>query len=519
MIKFCNKMGRITFPTPKFTLPPPKGGIFGVDCNCCTNLTGNISTNLTRRALCRDGACPVRDNKNAVRFNTDRARPVPTNVRGYVNHFLNHKESNKSHKSQFRHFNTDGARPVPTNVVGICIRRNATIFIPIKQYVTYLLILLAILSLSCRKKFPHLNDPINNNNATDFNGIFENFWNGMNNNYVFWDIDPTNWDEVYRRYQPLFANLNMRNEQDVTKAYLYFQEMTSTLIDCHFSLTFESKFDLQMINPAWERKRKSPDVHPFIARNSYFASVFKNYCDLGSQVMGVENNFMAVSATIDRNILYLYISDFRLTEIFSGNKGNQVWYAVNNFFNLLKNLPDIKGVILDLRDNNGGYLLDLNLLMGQMIDKKLDVGYTRCKTGDGRLDYSPWIPAYITPAPGARKVTAPIVVLANMFSASMAEMTVIAVKSMPNGYFVGEQTWGAQGPLIDISAKFNSGSFECKPFIKEARMSSHALKDKNGKQYENIGLRPDIEVKHNQQALNAGKDVQLEKAIEVVLRR
>jgi hypothetical protein len=377
-------------------------------------------------------------------------------------------------------------------------------------------VVVLVLLISCRKEFPKVNDPANNNHAVDFKAVFENFWNGMNNNYIFWDTDPTDWDEVYRHYQPLFAQLDIENKNDIRTAYLYFQEMTSTLIDCHFSLIFNSYFNLPTINPSLERKKKSPDFHNPISRNFYFASVFSNYCDLENKAMGVENGFMAVSATIEQKILYLYLSEFSLTEVYWENPDNHIKQVLNNFFDLLKDTADIKGVILDLRGNGGGYLSDLNILMGQMVDAKTEIGYTRCKTGDGRLDYSPWIPAYITPAAGAKKITAPIVVLGDMFSASMAEMTIIAVNTLPNGYFIGEQTWGAQGPLIDVEAKFNSGIFECRPFFEQVMMSSHALKDKNGKQYENIGLKPLIEVKHNQQALNSGKDKQLEKAVELI---
>jgi len=96
-------------------------------------------------------------------------------------------------------------------------------------------------------------------------------------------------------------------------------------------------------------------------------------------------------------------------------------------------------------------------------------------------------------------------------------MTIVAVKALSNGYFVGEQTWGALGPLVDATAKFNSGIFSCPPLIKEVRTSSHALKDKNGKQYENIGITPDLEVKHDQQALSAGKDPQLERAMQLIM--
>ncbi|MCL2132474.1 MAG: S41 family peptidase [Lentimicrobiaceae bacterium] len=385
-----------------------------------------------------------------------------------------------------------------------------------RRYYSSLLIFISILAIGCRKEFPKVSDPANSDRAADFEAVFENFWNGMNNNYIFWDTDPTDWDQVYEHYQPLFAELDIKKEKDAKTAYRYFQEMTATLIDCHFSLTFDPSFKLAAINPSWERKKQRADFHDPIARNFYFTSVFTNYCDLGSRQTGTESGLTAVSATIEDKILYFYLSEFRLTEVQSGSTDNQVKNVLNSFFNLLKYTANIKGVILDLRGNGGGYLSDLNVLIGQMIDARLDIGYTRCKTGDGRLDYSPWIPAYVTPAPGAKKVTAPIVVLGDIFSASMAEMTIIAVKSLPNGYFVGEQTWGAQGPLIDVSAKFNSGIFESSTFFKEVRTSSHALKDKNGKQYEGIGLTPDIEVKHNQQALNAGKDPQLEKAIELI---
>jgi len=379
-----------------------------------------------------------------------------------------------------------------------------------------LFVCLFLLAISCRKEFPKVNDPSGNNPAGDFKGVFENFWNGMNNNYIFWDTDPTDWDEVYKHYQPLFADLDIANRDDVKTAHRYFQEMTSTLIDCHFSLTFNPSFALPTINPSWERKKQSPNYHNPISRNSYFASVFNNYCNLENKEIAVENGFMAVSATIEQKILYLYISEFCLTEIYWGNPNKQAKQVLTSFFDLLRNTPNIKGVILDLRGNGGGYLSDLNILMGQMVDAKTEIGYTRCKNGDGRLDYSPWIPTYITPAAGAKKVTAPIIVLGDMYSASMAEMTIMAVNALPNGYFIGEQTWGATGPLIDVEAKFNSGIFACQPFFEQVTMSSHALKNKDGTQYENIGIKPIVEIKHNQQALNSGKDPQLEKAISLI---
>lgn len=371
--------------------------------------------------------------------------------------------------------------------------------------------------IACRKDFPAVNDPTNSEVAANFEGVFENFWNGMNYNYIFWDTDTTNWDEMYRKYQPLFAKLDIENREDVKTAHRYFQEMTASLIDCHFSLNFNSKFNLPSINPALERKKKSVNYHLPISRNFYFASVFNRYCKDENKMTGTEQGLTIVSATIEQNIVYLYISAFRLTEIYEENKNGPAKKSLENFFNLLKSTANIRGVILDVRDNGGGYLSDLNLLIGRMIDKRLDIGYTRCKMGEGRLDYSPWIPAYVTPQANATKVSVPIVILGNMFSASMAEMTIMAVQTLPNGYFVGEQTWGAQGPLVDISANFNSGIFACPPFLTEVKTSSHVLKNMDGKLYENIGIKPNVEVRHNQYNLTTEKrDVQLEQAIDLI---
>ena len=50
---------------------------------------------------------------------------------------------------------------------------------------------------------------------TSFVGEFEVFWNGMNTNYALWDYELENgldWDNVYRKYYPKFAELDERKD-------------------------------------------------------------------------------------------------------------------------------------------------------------------------------------------------------------------------------------------------------------------------------------------------------------------
>lgn len=388
-----------------------------------------------------------------------------------------------------------------------------------KHLTVYIIALIAVcLSASCRKDLPEINDPANTVSG-NFNEVFDSYWNGMNNNYVFWDIDTTDWDQVYKQYKPLFAKLNLRDSTDVRKGYTYFKEMTAGLVDSHYDLAFKDPAlqDSSSINPAGQRKAARPDYHDPIDPSHFYINIPHNYLDAGAVVdsTDVDNNerYGAVSGTISQNILYFYFSGFLLKTLYNMDD-NGVKMVEQYFFNKLKSTANIKGVIIDVRGNGGGDLSDLNFLLGRMIDKQLDFGYTRSKQGNGRLDYSPWAPAFVTPQPGARNITAPIVMLADASSVSMAEMTTMAVKSLPNGHFVGERTWGANGPLTN-NVFYNGGQFST-DYIKLVYTSSLVLKYRDGKIYEGVGFPPDIEVKYDAAALETGRDKQLEAAIGLI---
>lgn len=108
----------------------------------------------------------------------------------------------------------------------------------------------------------------------------------------------------------------------------------------------------------------------------------------------------------------------------------------------------------------------------------------------------------------------PIVVLVNLRSVSTSEILAMAVSTLPNGISVGERTWGGQGVILETS-EYMAGEFKTK-FVSSAYMSSLMLRYKDGNVYEGIGFTPDVVVKHNQEALEKGEDVQLDKAIAVI---
>lgn len=127
---------------------------------------------------------------------------------------------------------------------------------------------------ACRKNLPGINDPANTISG-NFSEVFDSYWKGMNNNYVFWDIDTTDWDRVYKQYKPRFAKLNLNDSTDVRKGYTYFKEISAGLVDPHYDLTFNDSWlrDSFSINPACQRKLVSPDYHPPISIFHFYDSV------------------------------------------------------------------------------------------------------------------------------------------------------------------------------------------------------------------------------------------------------
>ncbi|MCL7986488.1 S41 family peptidase [Sphingobacterium sp. lm-10] len=372
---------------------------------------------------------------------------------------------------------------------------------------------------SCRKDMPELERP-NDYVGGNFEEIFEAYWNGMNNNYVFWDVDTTDWDQVYRRYKPLFANLNLNDTADVRTGYTYFKTMTNGLVDGHYSIQFRSPIlrDSASINPSFQRMQRMEDFRNQINPNHFFNTIPAIYLNSGASralVNAPGRQTFAVSGSMEEGIFYLYFNTFNLRNTYNNSEAFAA--TLDHFFTNVLEGEQPRGIIIDVRNNFGGALADLDFLLGRMITSPLHFAYTKSKLDNNRLDYTPWIPARVNPVADAKQITAPIVVLADRYSVSMAEITAMAVKAMPNGHFIGERTWGAMGPLTG-NFVYNGGQYSTS-FMDLVYTSSLQLKGLDNQSYEGIGYPPDQVVPVNLAALAMGRDAQLEAAVQLINRQ
>ena len=352
--------------------------------------------------------------------------------------------------------------------------------------------------------------------------VFESYWDGMNYSYAFWDIDPTDWDEVYREYAPQFDGLEFGVREDSIAAANLFEDICSHLVDHHYTFILkDGNDDYWKIFRPGEQELKTRDYdHEKYIFEDIRKTIDRNK-ELGriSHQSGVVFNdgFAIWSYLLDGDIVCLGLTSFNIT---THANDELVQQTLENYYALINETENLKGIIIDTRNNTGGATNDLFLILRPLLSDPIHFGYTRSKNGLGRLDYTPWSPLILNPYdpddnPVERNLEdVTVVALADINSISMAEITPMAIMAMPNGFFIGERTTGGHGPLNGNINDYYSGELENKAF--RIYTSTSMTKRTDGVCYEGYGVIPDIEELFNAEEFYKGNDPQLYRAAEFI---
>jgi carboxyl-terminal processing protease len=192
------------------------------------------------------------------------------------------------------------------------------------------------------------------------------------------------------------------------------------------------------------------------------------------------------SKMLDNNIAYIQISVFGDT-------------TASDFHNQLSQLMahNPSGIILDLRDNGGGYLDAGIAVASEFIDHGIIVSE---QYGDGTK----------TPhdaTPGGLATTIPMVVLVNGNTASASEIVSGVIQDDGRGKLVGVLTYG-KGSVQNWIPLSDGGT---------ARITIAKWLTPNGRTIDKIGLTPDVVVPMNQADVTARRDPQLDAAVQLLL--
>jgi hypothetical protein len=396
--------------------------------------------------------------------------------------------------------------------------------------------LIAVVLFSCKREIL-TRELLSNYEANNYAEVFKVFWNGMNSNYLFWDKESVNWDSMYQAYKPKFDSLDKQPYSDTTqnRCFQYLADMTKDLKDGQYSLLFWPGGDVYFENKIYKsyisfspKLFRTQRIHDPLPDTLFDYIIQYNY--LNNFDYGVYRNpvttqpFQIITGKISegsKNVIYTSLNMFALKESYDYNYSTRPTRPViKNLFDNIRR-SNVDALIIDLRNNRGGNMEDFNFLAGQFTSKPVLFGYSRYKSGTGRLDYTPQLPMTITPQAGANDFKKPIVILTDIYSSALCETVISAFKALPEASvtIIGEHTFGTAGFIMgdDIT---NGGSFRVGDFA-TVRMSNTAVLDKDGK-FNFSGIKPDIEVKYDatsiKQMLASGVDIQLEKAIQFINR-
>lgn len=392
-----------------------------------------------------------------------------------------------------------------------------------KKYIYIILACATLLCASCRKEAADMPDPNLDfyYGYFDYEHQFQTVWTGISNSYVHWSDDTVDWDARYQRLLPKFMKLDsivadttlpdsLRCIPYSTFSDLY-KELLYGLRDHHMMVRVKNIVPAP--DDATDIFSYYPGQEEVTSRDYYHSRIgmeveHKALALLGRQgrvtnlmfdscIVEGTQKFSAIACLIDGKYAYLRLSNYFLTELTADESSltadqQRVLRVYKSWLELCFR-PATEGVILDNRSNTGGIVNDLQLVISPFLAADQTPAYSRTKNGLHRLDYTPWAPVVIHKTEPNRP-DLKYVVLADVWSVSMGEMTTAAVKAMPKGYVIGERTYGGHGPLSGNFGATYSGTFGNPDGYHYVYTSSHQLKFEEGGILEGIGITPDEEV-------------------------
>ncbi len=325
---------------------------------------------------------------------------------------------------------------------------------------------------------------LSNKNA-DVNEVFNHFWHNFNDYYAFFNTRNVNWAD---QYDDFIQDLN----PTMSDAALFerFSKMITPLNDAHVVLSngeqefvsTRSTFE-HMLQEEFAAQDTYEDFNNYVySQFVRFTEILTTYIDEGElKHKGGPNDFWMQWGTIRENIGYFAIQNF---EGFGPQPNATVEEEINvaNILTeeVLTDLDNTRGLIIDLRSNSGGYdEVALSIASNFTDQKRLAFSKTTSCLEENCTKQD----IYLIPTEGP-SYSKPIVIITSQQTASAAEVFALAMRAIPNTTHIGEAT---QGIFSDMLEKVLPNGWM-------VSLSNEIYLDHNGISHEAIGIQPNINV-------------------------
>lgn len=307
-------------------------------------------------------------------------------------------------------------------------------------------------------------------------GNFDALWTFVDNHYCFFEQKNIDWQAVGRKYR--------REAEIAGNSRILFDVMSrmlDELEDGHVNLS--SWFATSYYRNWWS---DYPQNYNERVVQQYYLDF--DYHGLGSVYYGILQPY---------NVGYLRLPTF------ASGLGEGNIDAIIDYFSLCS------GIIIDVRDNGGGALTNVELYVRRFIDHPVVAGYMIHKTGVGHNDFSEPFEYHFAPPADHLLWLKPVAVLTNRSTFSAANNFVGIMKSLPNVTVIGATTGGGSG--MPLSSEL--------PIGWSIRISACRILDPEGKDTEfGVEPTPGFEIDITPDDTASGRDNILDAAIGLFSR-
>ena len=318
------------------------------------------------------------------------------------------------------------------------------------------ILLLMPLMFSCRENINEDSDPVN---------VFEVVWNTLDQKYCFFDEKDVDWDDVYERYS---VRIDKNTQSD--DLFKILGEMICELRDGHVNL-----YSSNDIIRYWKWFEDYPSNFSEDLRDAYLGTDYQISSGLRYKML-------------EDSIGYIAYSSFS-----SGISDSGLDFILSYF----SNSP---GIIIDVRNNSGGDLANVEKIACRFTEDKFVSGYISHKNGPGHSDFSELYPIKIEPSSRVRS-DRKVVILTNRSCYSATNAFVSTMRQLPNVTILGDKTGGGGG--FPINSELPNGWI--------LRFSSCPMYDET-KSLTEDGIDPDYSVNLYQSDVEKNIDTIIEAA-------
>lgn len=300
-------------------------------------------------------------------------------------------------------------------------------------------------------------------------GNFEALWTIIDEHYCFLDYKRQeyglDWQQVHDKYRQRINN-SMTDEQ----LFEVLAGLLSELRDGHVNLT--AAHDMARY---WQWYQNYPANFSDSLERIYLGTDYRIAAGMKYKIF-------------DDNIGYIRYESF--------NNG----VGSGNLTEVLNYLMLCRGLIIDIRNNGGGDLTNVEKIASRFTNERVLVGYIQHKTGPGHSDFSELEPRYLDPAASLRWQKR-VIVLTNHRVFSAANEFTMYMKALPNVRVIGDVTGGGAG--LPFSSSLPNGWV--------VRFSAVPMYDAKHNSTE-FGIIPDLYVPLREEYALRGKDTIIEVA-------